>query len=116
MMKIESLIHQAKAEMLVWSLSTGEIVEEPKLAEDVEIVGEIVPEPVKEMPAEMSLRDVIIAYLKEKKIVSSKSVLVSGIMEGGFSQVDVEKEIEKLKSEGLIRYSRSAPRGWSLVF
>ena len=115
-MKSENLLRQGKTEMLVWSLSTGDIVDEAKLAEDVKMLEEIIPEPVKEMPAEISLREVIIEYLKDKKIVSSKPVLVSGIMEVGFSQVDIEKEIEMLKSEGLIRYSRSAPRGWSLVF
>jgi len=124
-MKNEKLIHQGKTEMLVWSLSTGEIIEEPKTTEELEIIEEISPEPVEEIPveeitveeitAEISLKEVIINYMKEKKIVTSKPVLVGGIMEGGFSQVDVEKEIEKLKSEGMIRYSRSTPRGWSLV-
>lgn len=114
-MKNENLIRQGKTEMLVWRLSTEEIIKEPKLTEELEVIEEITPERVDKMPAEMTLKEIIIEYLKEKKLISSKPVLVSGIMEGGFSQVDVEKEIEKLKTEGIIRYSRSTPRGWSLV-
>ena len=122
-MKNENLIHQGKTDILVWSLSTEETIEEPKeelkeepkSTEDSEIIEEIAFEPVEKVPAETTLKDIIIEYLKENKIISSKPILVSGIMEGGFSKVEVEKEIEKLKTEGIIRYSRSAPRGWSLV-
>ena len=118
-MKRENLINQGKTEMLVWSLSTEETIEGPKevpkSTEESEVVEEINLEHIEKIPAETTLKDVIIEYLKEKKIISSKPILISGIMEGGFSKVEVEKEIEKLKTEGIISYSRSSPRGWSLV-
>lgn len=62
-----------------------------------------------------SLRDIIFEYLKEKKMVETKSKFINDITEKGFSSSDIEKEINSLKEQGKIKYSRSAPKGWSLV-
>ncbi|MFX1599323.1 MAG: hypothetical protein ACFFB6_01860 [Promethearchaeota archaeon] len=62
-----------------------------------------------------SLRDIIFEYLKEKKMVGTKSKFINDITEKGFSSSDIEKEINSLKEQGKIKYSRSAPKGWSLV-
>jgi len=114
-MKRENVIRQENKKLLAWCLSTEEIIEEPKPSEEMEIIKETAPELVEEIHSETNLKDTIIEYLKEKKKISSKPLLVSGIMEAGFSQVDVEREIEKLKADGIIQYSRSTPRGWGLV-
>lgn len=61
-----------------------------------------------------SLNDVLIEYLTQKKVVSSKSLFINDIKEKGFAQNEVEKEINRLKEKGIIKYSRSKPKGWIL--
>ncbi|MFX1303064.1 MAG: hypothetical protein ACFFBV_04585 [Promethearchaeota archaeon] len=62
-----------------------------------------------------SLTDVIIEYLKEQKIVPTKDQFINHIKEKGFSNSEIEKEINSLKEQGKIQYSRAKPKGWSLV-
>lgn len=62
-----------------------------------------------------SLSDVIIEYLKEQKLVPTKAKFVNDIKEKGFSNSEIEKEINRLKEQEKIRYSRAKPKGWSLV-
>ena len=57
----------------------------------------------------------ILEYLKAEKIVGTKSAFVDAIVAMGYSKTDVETQIDTLKSNNKIQYSRSAPRGWSLV-
>ncbi len=62
-----------------------------------------------------SLLEVIIEYLKKNKLVATKAEFVIDIKSKGFEVKDIEKEINNLKAQGRLIYSRSAPKGWSLV-
>ncbi|MFX1568589.1 MAG: hypothetical protein ACFFCV_09490 [Promethearchaeota archaeon] len=62
-----------------------------------------------------SLEETIIGYLRNKKTVETKAQFVNDIKEMGFSNIQIEKEIALLKDQGKIQYSRSKPKGWSLV-
>lgn len=62
-----------------------------------------------------SLPEVIIEYLKQNKLVATKAEFVVDIKSKGFEVKDIEKEINNLKTQGRIAYSRSQPKGWSLV-
>ncbi|MFX1276695.1 MAG: hypothetical protein ACFFBP_09675 [Promethearchaeota archaeon] len=61
------------------------------------------------------LKNIIIEYLKEKKIINSKSDFIKDISKMGFSEEKIEQKINSMKENGIIKYSRSVPRGWSLV-
>ncbi|MFX1430291.1 MAG: hypothetical protein ACFFCY_09025 [Promethearchaeota archaeon] len=62
-----------------------------------------------------SLGDIIIEYLKEQKLVATKLEFIDGIKKKGFSNNEIENEINKLKDQGKIQYSRAKPKGWSLI-
>lgn len=65
--------------------------------------------------SDKSLNNVIIDYLKQNKLVTTKNKFVEDIVKKGFKKNIVEKEIESLKEQGIITYSRGKPRGWSLT-
>lgn len=65
--------------------------------------------------SDKSLNNVIIDYLKQNKLVTTKNKFVEDIVKKGFKKNIVEKEIESLKEQGIITYSRGKPRGWSLA-
>ncbi|MHA2119989.1 MAG: WD40 repeat domain-containing protein, partial [Promethearchaeota archaeon] len=62
-----------------------------------------------------SLEDVIIGYLKEKKLVQTKAQFMDDIVNQGFVANQVEKMVNSLKDQGKIKYSRAKPKGWSLT-
>ncbi|MFW9823877.1 MAG: hypothetical protein ACFFE4_13115 [Candidatus Thorarchaeota archaeon] len=62
-----------------------------------------------------SLKDIIINHLKNKGIIATKPQFVNDIVAKGFAKNSVEKEIDNLKEQGIISYSRAKPKGWSLV-
>jgi WD40 repeat protein len=72
-------------------------------------------EPKERVSASISLGNIIIEYLKEKKLVTTKTQLINDIEEKGFSNTEIDKEINKLKEQGKIQYSRTKPKGWSLT-
>ncbi|MFX1477462.1 MAG: hypothetical protein ACFFCI_04975 [Promethearchaeota archaeon] len=110
-----------------------ELVEEPKTAvkhmvieEPVKIIDDkeklraaftsesmVSAQPEKKEIVE-SLGNVILTYLKEKGLVSTKLDFLNDIVAKGFGRADIEKEINLLKEKGKIRYSRAKPKGWSL--
>ena len=65
--------------------------------------------------SDKSLNNVIIDYLKQNKLVTTKNKFVEDIVKKGFKKNIVEKEIASLKEQGIISYSRGKPRGWSLA-
>jgi WD40 repeat protein len=71
--------------------------------------------PVEKVKTEDTLEEVIIEYLKEKQLIPSKAELVDPLKEKGFSINQIEKEINILKEQGRIKYSRVKPKGWSLA-
>jgi hypothetical protein len=60
------------------------------------------------------LKSIIITHLKNKKIIATKPQFVNDIIAKGFAKSEVEKEINLLKEQGKIVYSRVKPKGWSL--
>ena len=92
--------------------------EKAKTSEEVKPKQKKKP-PEIEKPAEKtstseSLKDSIIQYLKEKKLVTTKPQIINDIVAKGFPKNSVEKEINSLKEQGIITYSRAKPKGWSL--
>jgi len=92
--------------------------EKAKTSEEVKPKQKKKP-PEIEKPAEKtstseSLKDSIIQYLKEKKLVTTKPLFINDIVAKGFPKNSVEKEINSLKEQGIITYSRAKPKGWTL--
>ncbi|MHA1659331.1 MAG: hypothetical protein ACTSUT_09435 [Promethearchaeota archaeon] len=141
LMKTQKIIRHGKIDFPVWSLSGEEIKE--KIVKEVPIPGKLILEkhltvkqpvksdfekkeqiasitpeevaPLEKSTAGLSLKNVIIEYLEEKKLVPTKVSFINDMVEKGYSEQDIEKEINLVKKNGLIQYSRSKPRGWSLV-
>ncbi|MFX1558642.1 MAG: hypothetical protein ACFFC9_15425, partial [Promethearchaeota archaeon] len=64
---------------------------------------------------EKNLRTIIIHHLEKNKLIPTKTQLVDEIVILGYNEKTVEDLIEKLKNEGVLKYSRSEPKGWSLA-
>ena len=71
--------------------------------------------PVEKVKPKGTLEDVILEYLSEKQLIPTKAELVKPIKEKGFSLKQIEKELNILKEQGRIKYSRAKPKGWSLA-
>ena len=71
--------------------------------------------PKEKVSAGDSLSNVILEFLKQKEIVTTKAEFVNFIKEKGFTTNQIEKEIVSLKEQGKIKYSRAKPKGWSLA-
>ncbi|MHA2128466.1 MAG: hypothetical protein ACW99L_00710 [Promethearchaeota archaeon] len=136
----KSIIYE-KVTYPVWSLPGEEVdakveIEEPIKEQKVEVKHMVIEEPSKpgkeklraalssetkevkpsEIPSgDVSLEDVILNYLKEQKIITTKPQFIEGITSKGYAKNEVEKEINRLKELGKIAYSRAKPKGWSLV-
>jgi len=64
--------------------------------------------------AEVNIRTIIITHLEKQKLIQSKTKLVDDLVILGYERAVVEKQLDKLRMEGVIVYSRSEPKGWSL--
>lgn len=64
--------------------------------------------------AEVNIRTIIITHLEKQKLIQSKTKLVDDLVILGYEREIVEKQLDKLRMEGVIVYSRSEPKGWSL--
>ncbi|MFX0030445.1 MAG: hypothetical protein ACFE8B_14630 [Candidatus Hermodarchaeota archaeon] len=71
--------------------------------------------PVQKTSTTGSLNNEIIEYLKVKGLVPTKAEFVNDIKAKGFSVSQIENEINILKEQGKIQYSRAKPKGWNLV-
>ncbi len=60
------------------------------------------------------LKKDILNYLEENQLISSKIDFIEAIAKKGYEKEKIEQKINSLKENGIIKYSRSAPRGWSL--
>ncbi len=74
----------------------------------------------KETPTEKvstgeSLKDVIIQHLSDQGVIATKPQFINDIIVKGFDKSSIEKEIDSLREQGIITYSRTKPKGWSLV-
>jgi len=96
------------------------VVEESVKTDKEKLHAALTSEPKEAEPEEKisvggSMEDIIVEYLTQKKIVATKALFVNDIKEKGFGQKEVEKTINILKEQGKIKYSRAAPKGWSLA-
>jgi len=64
--------------------------------------------------AEVNIRTIIVTHLEKQKLIQSKTKLVDDLVILGYERAVVEKQLDKLRMEGVIVYSRSEPKGWSL--
>jgi WD40 repeat protein len=141
LLKTQKSVVYEKVTYPVWSLPSEEVEKEMPKEVEAEVIVEEQPkpkvqplvieetvtpkkeklraaldsEPKARVSGGGSLEDIIIVYLKEKKIVATKAEFVNDIKEKGFSNSDIENEINNLKEQGKIQYSRAKPKGWSLV-
>jgi len=70
--------------------------------------------PSTETIAEINLKTIIITHLENFKLIPTKKKLIDDIGMLGYGRDVVEKQIDKLRMEGILIYSRSEPKGWSL--
>lgn len=63
---------------------------------------------------EVNIRTIIITHLEKQKLIRSKTKLVDDLVILGYEREVVEKQLDKLRMEGVLVYSRSEPKGWSL--
>ncbi|MBY9008986.1 MAG: WD40 repeat domain-containing protein [Candidatus Lokiarchaeota archaeon] len=67
-----------------------------------------------ETVAEINLKTIIMTHLEKFKLIPSKNKLIEDIVILGYDRGVVENQIDKLRMEGVLIYSRSEPKGWSL--
>lgn len=141
LLKTQKSVVYEKVTYPVWSLPSEEVEKEMPREVEAEVIVEeqpkpkvqplVIEEPVKPKKEKLravldsepkakvsgggSLEDKIIEYLKEKKLVPTKAQFVNDIKEKGFSNSEIDKEINNLKEKGKIQYSRAKPKGWSLI-
>ena len=63
---------------------------------------------------EVNIRTIITTHLEKQTLIQSKTKLVDDLVILGYERAVVEKQLDKLRMEGVIVYSRSEPKGWSL--
>ncbi len=108
-MVIEEPIKTGKEKLRV-ALNT----ESEKVKSSEKIKAEEKAIPTKKVSTGESLKEIIIQYLNENKLVATKPKFINDIIAKGFPKNSIEKEINSLKEQGLIIYSRAKPKGWSL--
>jgi len=100
---VEQEIASQKGEALIDALKQDNKKEKPKNST-----------PSTETVAEINLKTIIVTHLENVKLVPTKTKLIEDIGMLGYGREVVEKQIDKLRMEGVLIYSRSEPKGWSL--
>ncbi len=72
------------------------------------------PKSIAGTAAEVNIKTIIITHLEKFKLVPTKNKLIEDIVILGYDKDMVEQQIDKLRMEGVLLYSRSEPKGWSL--
>jgi WD40 repeat protein len=115
---------EVKAEVLIEEQKKSKVqplvIEESVKPEKDKLVKALGTEVKEKAPEEKvsisdSLGDIILDYLRQEKVVETKGQLINKIEEKGFESDEIEEEIDRLKDQGKVEYSRSKPKGWSLV-
>jgi hypothetical protein len=75
---------------------------------------EIEQKSVADTAAEVNIKTIIITHLERVKLVPTKNQLIEDIAILGYNKDMVEQQIDKLRMEGVLIYSRTDPKGWSL--
>lgn len=100
---IEQEMEKPKGEALIDALTKETEKESPKSTRAPQ--GTITEE---------NLRTIIIHHLEKNRIIPSKTKFVEDIVILGYDKDLVETQIDLLKDQGIIAYSRSDPKGWYL--
>ncbi|TXT54671.1 MAG: hypothetical protein BAJALOKI2v1_750005 [Promethearchaeota archaeon] len=87
--------------------------EEKELKPEVDVERELTP--TREKKTIKSISQLIIDFIREKGLVRTQEELIEFITKNGFSEDVVKEEIDLLNAQGIIDYSSSSPRGWSLI-
>jgi WD40 repeat protein len=72
------------------------------------------PKSIAGTAAEVNIKTIIITHLEKFNLVPTKNKLIEDIVILGYDKDMVEQQIDKLRMEGVLIYSRSEPKGWSL--
>jgi len=113
--KLSAVLSSAKKEKVPKEKVPKEKAPKEKVSSAVLSSAKKEKAPKEKVSAEDSLSNVIIEHLKQKEIVATKAEFVNSIKEKGFATNQIEKEINILKEQGKIKYSRAKPKGWSLA-
>ncbi|MFX1497624.1 MAG: WD40 repeat domain-containing protein [Promethearchaeota archaeon] len=100
---IEQEAEKPKGEALIDALTKETEKESPKNARAPQ--GTITEE---------NLRTIIIHHLEKNRIIPTKTKFIEDIVILGYDKDLVETQIDLLKNQGIIAYSRSDPKGWYL--
>ena len=127
-----------KVSYSLWSLSEedigpGGVIQGPKAAAKIEteIFEETAPKgadliralqkekaPDKseaQLKIDENLRYIIMHNLEKNKLIPTRTKLITEITILGYSESDVEEQVDLLKEHGVIQYSKSNPKGWRLT-
>ncbi len=102
---IEQELPKQRGGMLIDALKSDPDKGKGKIEEPKSIAG---------TAAEGNIKTIIITHLEKYKLVPTKTKLVDDLVILGYDKDMVEAQIDKLRMEGVLLYSRSEPKGWSL--
>ncbi len=125
----------AKVSYSLWSLSeedigSGGVIQEPKTATKIEteivaskgasliraLQKEKAPDKSEEqLKIDENLRYIITHNLEKNRVIPTRTKLINEIIILGYSESDVEEQVDLLKEHGVIQYSKSNPKGWRLT-
>ena len=134
-MKSQKPSSYEKLKYSLWTLSEADIGEggiikgfetiiEPVTIEDNKAKGEDLiralhkeeGETEEQLTIDENLRYIIIHYFEKNHLIPTRTKIVQEIAILGYSEADVEEQVEILKEQGIIEYSRSDPKGWRLAY
>ena len=127
-----------KVSYSLWSLSEediglGGVIQEPKVGAKIEteifeetaskgadliraLQKEKAPDKSEEqLKIDENLRYIIMHNLEKTKLIPTRTKLITEITILGYSESDVEEQVDLLKEHGVIQYSKSNPKGWRLT-
>ena len=110
--KVKSVVKPVVIEQEMPSQKGGSLIDAlKKEPQKTKGKGKYIPT---ETITEVNIRTIIITHLEKQKLIRSKTKLVDDLVILGYEREVVENQLDKLRMEGVIVYSRSEPRGWSL--
>jgi len=110
--KLKSVVKPVVIEQEMPSQKGGALIDAlKKESQETKGKGKNVPT---ETITEVNIRTIIITHLEKQKLIRSKTKLVDDLVILGYEREVVEQQLDKLRMEGVIVYSRSEPKGWSL--
>jgi hypothetical protein len=102
---IEQEMPQERGGMLINALKSDTNKGKGKVKEPKSVAG---------TAAEGNIKTIIITHLEKFKLIPTKTKLIEDLVILGYDKAVIEAQIERLRMEGVLLYSRSEPKGWSL--